>query len=148
MALTQKQKEFAEHVTHGVSQTEAAKRAGYSHTSAHHSAWENMNKPEIDAMVQQNLSQRMARLGIYGDTIVAELWKIATNEDLQAGPRVAALATCAKLLGLMEDKLRITENKPNFEGFIEQLHKEKKFDRVDGKVIEIVKEGSDGKTQT
>lgn len=147
--LTRKQEAFAELITHDISATEAAKKAGYSEKSAHHSAWENMNKPEINALVEQKLSQRMARLGINGDTIVMELWKIAINEDLQTGPRVNALATCAKLLGLLIDKQEVSVNGPKtIEDLVEKMNAEKRFARVDGKVIEVNKEGDNGKTQT
>lgn len=139
--LTRKQAAFAELITHNLSATEAAKQSGYSEKTAYAIASENLKKPEINAVVQQNLSQRMARLGINGDSIVMELWKIAINEDLQTGPRVNALATCAKLLGLLVDKAEVSVNGPKtIEDLVEKMNADKRFARVDGKVIEINKE--------
>ncbi len=57
MALTKKQKDFADYYLELGNQTEAAKKAGYSKKTAYSIGNENMKKPEIKAYISERLAQ-------------------------------------------------------------------------------------------
>lgn len=55
MALTPKQKAFADYYIETANATEAAKRAGYSEKTAYSTGSENLNKPEIAAYIKERM---------------------------------------------------------------------------------------------
>jgi phage terminase small subunit len=57
MTLTYKQKAFAEAYLHCGNATDAAKVAGYSEKTARSIGSENLTKPDIQALIQERLSQ-------------------------------------------------------------------------------------------
>lgn len=57
MALTKKQKDFADYYLELGNQTEAAKKAGYSKKTAYSIGNENLKKPEIKAYIAERLAQ-------------------------------------------------------------------------------------------
>lgn len=57
MALTKKQKDFADYYLELGNQTEAAKKAGYSKKTAYSIGNENLKKPEIKAYINERLAQ-------------------------------------------------------------------------------------------
>lgn len=58
--LTPKQKAFADYFIKCGNATEAAKKAGYSETSARQIAVENMSKPSISAYIQERMENQDA----------------------------------------------------------------------------------------
>lgn len=58
--LTPKQKAFADYFIECGNATEAAKKAGYSETSARQIAVENMSKPSISAYIQERMENQDA----------------------------------------------------------------------------------------
>lgn len=57
MALTQKQKKFADFYIKYGNETKAAKEAGYSEKTAYSIGSENLRKPEIKAYISERLAQ-------------------------------------------------------------------------------------------
>lgn len=57
MALTERQKKFADYYLECGNATEAAKRAGYSEKTARQIGTENLSKPSISAYINQRLAQ-------------------------------------------------------------------------------------------
>jgi phage terminase small subunit len=57
--------------------TEAAKLAGYSERSARQIGYENLTKPYIQAYIRERSEDRLQRLGITQERVLAEISKIA-----------------------------------------------------------------------
>lgn len=57
MALTLKQKKFADYYLECGNETESAKRAGYSEKTAYAIGNENLKKPEIKAYIEERLAE-------------------------------------------------------------------------------------------
>lgn len=77
MALTKKQKIFAEEYLIDLNATQAAIRAGYSTESAGSIASELLKKPDIRARIDKAMAERSRRTGVNQDRIVMELAKVA-----------------------------------------------------------------------
>ena len=77
MALTKKQKIFADEYLIDLNATQAAIRAGYSPDTAGSIGSENLKKPEIRARIEKAMAERSKRTGINQDRIIMELAKIA-----------------------------------------------------------------------
>lgn len=68
--LTPKQKAFADYFIKCGNATEAAKKAGYSETSARQIAVENMSKPSISAYIQERMENQDADLVASADEVL------------------------------------------------------------------------------
>ena len=79
MALTSKQERFCREYLIDLNATQAAKRAGYSETSAHSTGSENLKKPEIAARIQCLQAERAERVEIQADDVVRELAAMAMS---------------------------------------------------------------------
>jgi len=76
MALTEKQKRFADEYLIDLNATQAALRAGYSKKTAYSIGQENLKKPEIQTYIQERQKEREKRTEITQDQVLAELAKI------------------------------------------------------------------------
>ena len=110
MALTIKQELFvAAYCSNGYNATKAALTAGYSETSAHSIASENLTKQEIIEAIDMHKMAVMKRCGITLQSLIDELEEARvaalTAETVQSSAAVAATQAKAKLTGM--DKLVI-----------------------------------------
>lgn len=76
MALTGKQKRFADEYLVDLNATQAAIRAGYSQRTAYSIGDENLRKPEIKTYIQKRQKQLQEKTGITQERVLAELEKI------------------------------------------------------------------------
>lgn len=110
MALTIKQELFvAAYCTNGYNATQAALTAGYSETSAHSIASENLQKQEIADAIEAHKLMMLKRCGITLQSLIDELEEARQAalgaETVQSSAAVAATQAKAKLTGM--DKLVI-----------------------------------------
>ena len=77
MALSGKKLKFCHHYGHNENKTLSAKLAGYSEKTAHVKGSQLYAMPEVRAMCDKLVSERMTRLEITGEKILNELAKIA-----------------------------------------------------------------------
>lgn len=77
MALTKKQKRFAEEYLIDLNATQAAIRAGYSPDTAKAIGCENLTKPNIKEYIDKAIAERSKRTGINQDRVIRELARIA-----------------------------------------------------------------------
>lgn len=68
--LTPKQKAFADYFIECGNATEAAKKAGYSETSARQIAVENMSKPSISAYINERMGEQDANRVASADEVL------------------------------------------------------------------------------
>lgn len=71
--LTPKQKQFCHEYLIDFNGTQAATRAGYSPTSAHDIAYENLKKPEIQEHIQRLMDYRSHRTDITADFVLSTI---------------------------------------------------------------------------
>lgn len=76
MALTEKQKRFAEEYLVDLNATQAAIRAEYSERTAYSIGQENLKKPEIQTYIQKLMDERSKRTQITADRVLKEYAKI------------------------------------------------------------------------
>lgn len=104
MALTEKQKRFADEYLTDLNATQAAIRAGYSRKTAYSIGDENLRKPEIQKYIQERLKERQERFEITQEMIVNELCKLGfakiDAEFLKPSDKIKALELTARMLGL------------------------------------------------
>lgn len=107
MALTEKQKRFAEEYLVDLNATQAAIRAGYKEKTAYSTGNENLRKPEIQATIRQAMQERSRRTEITQDMVLKELAVIGFGEasDYTASPlkntnKIRALELLGKHLGM------------------------------------------------
>ena len=104
MALTEKQKRFADEYLTDLNATQAAIRAGYSRKTANRIASENLSKLDIQKYIQERLKERQERAEITQDMIVDELGKLGfadiETEFLKPSDKIKALELMARMLGL------------------------------------------------
>lgn len=73
MSLTKKQQAFIEHYLTCWNATEAARQAGYSERTAGQIGYENLNKPDIQKVIEQ----RMTDLALSANEVLARLSEMA-----------------------------------------------------------------------
>lgn len=104
MALTEKQKRFADEYLTDLNATQAAIRAGYSRKTANRIASENLSKLDIQKYIQERLKERQERAEITQEMIVNELCKLGFAEVdaelLKPSDKIKALELTARMLGL------------------------------------------------
>jgi phage terminase small subunit len=75
--LTPRQRRFCEEYLVDLNASAAARRAGYSVTTAYSIGQENLKKPEIAVEIQRHMEARSKRTEITADQVITELGKIA-----------------------------------------------------------------------
>jgi phage terminase small subunit len=99
--LTQKQKLFCEYYIENWNATDAAKRAGYSETTAYSIGSENLSKPEIKEYIEE-IQKDIAKLaGISRLSIVKDLINIKDHAE-QEKDQIKAIEVVNKMLGMNE----------------------------------------------
>jgi len=99
MALTKKQRLFAEEYLIDLNATQAAIRAGYSPHTAKDIGCENLAKPNVRAHIDKAIAERSRRTGINQERVVMELAKIAL-----VNPKDVIDFKNATVLGLAADE--------------------------------------------
>lgn len=75
--LTAKQRQFCLEYLKDMNATKAAERAGYSKKSAKYIAHENLQRPAVQAFLQEQLAAREERTKVDADRVLLELARIA-----------------------------------------------------------------------
>ena|GEM_PF-1368216 len=75
--MTPKEIAFAENYLSTVNTTDAATKAGYSDLSARQIGYENLTKPYIQNYIRERSEDRLERLWITQERVLAEIVKIA-----------------------------------------------------------------------
>lgn len=81
MALTPKQQAFADYYLETGNATEAAKRAGYSESTAQQIGSENLSKPLISAYIQERLDQIKSKNIATIDEVMSFYTKVMRGEE-------------------------------------------------------------------
>lgn len=107
-----RQRLFAEEYAVDFNITQAAIRAGYSKKTAGSIGSELLKKPEIQAMVEEALKERIRRTHITQDRVVLELANVAFAEAadcadsiLKYSSKLKALELLGKHLGMFREKI-------------------------------------------
>lgn len=104
MALTEKQKRFADEYLTDLNATQAAIRAGYSEKTARSIGQRLLTKVDIQKYIQERLKERQERFEITQEMIVNELCKLGfakiDAELLKPSDKIKALELTARMLGL------------------------------------------------
>ena len=113
--LTEKQKRFVYEYLIDLNATQAAIRAGYSPKTAYSMGQRLLKKVEIQAAIQEAMSERQKRTEITQDKVLEEIGKVAFHDaadhsesDLKYSNKLKALELLGKHLGMFEDKLRVS----------------------------------------
>lgn len=119
MALTPKQQAFADYYLETGNATEAAKRAGYSESTAQQIGSENLSKPLISAYIQERLDQIKSKNIATIDEVMSFYTKVMRGEekdqfglDASLTDRIKAGQELVKRLSASSeaDKSRANEN--------------------------------------
>ena len=111
--LTKKQERFVEEYLVDLNATQAAIRAGYSEKTAEAIGYENLRKPQIQAVIQKAMETRSKRMEITQDRVLDEIGKVAfhaaadsAESELKYPSKLRALELLGKHLGMFENKLK------------------------------------------
>jgi phage terminase small subunit len=119
LALTPKQQAFADYYLETGNATEAAKRAGYSESTAQQIGSENLSKPLISAYIQERLEQIKSKNIATIDEVMSFYTKVMRGEekdqfglDASLTDRIKAGQELVKRLSASSeaDKSRANEN--------------------------------------
>ena len=102
MDLNDKQQRFCEEYVIDLNATQAAIRAGYSEKTAYSIGNENLNKPEIQKLIEELQSDKSDELNITFDTIALGVYDIALKDEARDTDRLKAYDQLAKLFGHYE----------------------------------------------
>ena len=107
--MTPKQKLFCEEYLVDLNATQAAVRAGYSARTAHAIGQENLRKPIIADAVAAAQAERMERILLDADDVIAGLLREAQNygQGASHSARVAAWTQLGKHVGLFRDDVNL-----------------------------------------
>ena len=75
--LMPKQMIFVESYLVHFNAAEAAREAGYAESSARAEGWRQLNKPEVQKIIQEKMDARLGRLEITGERVLHEIAKLA-----------------------------------------------------------------------
>lgn len=101
MSLTAKQQKFLDEYLVDFNATEAAKRAGYSHASAHTTGWRLLRNAEIS----ENVNRRIEMYSMGANERLATLSDIARATEEKASDRIRAIELLGKLAGDYTEKV-------------------------------------------
>ena len=101
--LTYKQEKFVQEYVVCLNAAEAARRAGYSRSTARQMGYENLTKPYIRAAVDRERAAAAERAGLDRDWLIAQL--IDNYEKSRAAhkfrPAIGSLNLIARIMGLL-----------------------------------------------
>lgn len=102
--LTPKQAAFVHEYLIDLNATQAAIRAGYKEKNARTIAAENLAKPDIQKAIQEARDAREKRSMITVEWVLAQIARIAQDEEAQQRDRLKALELLGKHLGMWEKR--------------------------------------------
>ena len=103
-ALTPKQQAFVNEYLVDLNATQAAIRAGYKEKNAYQIGAENLRKPQIQKALQEAREAREKATQYNADWIMAQIAKIAEDEEQVARDRLKALELMGKRYGIWDKR--------------------------------------------
>jgi phage terminase small subunit len=100
--LTPKQRLFVNEYLVDLNATQAAIRAGYKEKTAFATGAENLKKPKIAKAIQEARESREKATKHNADWIMAQIAKIAEDEEISPRDRLKALELMGKRYGMWE----------------------------------------------
>ena len=107
--LTPKQKQFCIEYLIDLNATASARRAGYSPNTSMEQGYQLLQKTSVKAEIQRLIDERAERVEVDADYVVEKLRTIVENPSCPASSQVQALGLLARHLGMLTDKLDITQ---------------------------------------
>ena len=102
--LTPKQAAFVHEYLVDLNATQAAIRAGYKEKNARAMAAENLSKPDIQKAIQEARDAREKRSMITVEWVLAQIARIAQDDEAMQRDRLKALELLGKHLGMWEKR--------------------------------------------
>lgn len=102
MSLTDKQQRFVEEYLVDLNASAAARRAGYSESTAGSIGFENLQKPEIAAAITEGRNAQQERTEITADLVLRRLVEESSGETHSG--RIRALELLGKHLAMFTDR--------------------------------------------
>ena len=105
--LTIRQEKFLREYLTDRNATAAAIRAGYSSNTASEAGSRLIRHPVIASKIDSETALVKRSSGVDSEFVVAELKKVAEQEDVAQSTKVRALELLAKHLGMLEDRISL-----------------------------------------
>lgn len=125
--LTPKQKAFADYYIECGNATEAARKAGYSKSTARQTGAENLSKPYISAYIEERMAQQDANLVASADEVVRFYTSVMRGEvkdsfglDASLADRIRAADSLMKRYAVGADRQRGTMDK--LDNLLKEMH--------------------------
>lgn len=141
MALTDKQKRFCDEYLIDLNATQAAIRAGYSSKRASEQAYQLLQKTTVQEYIQKRKADRIERVEITQDFVLAELKAIASVNATDYARVVEKNATA--LVDGVEIQLYDAEGNPVKYRTVEPILTDELTD-IQKKALAVIKKGRDG----
>ena len=141
MALTDKQKRFCDEYLFDLNATQAAIRAGYSSKRASEQAYQLLQKTTVQEYIQKRKADRIERVEITQDFVLAELKAIASVNATDYARVVEKNATA--LVDGVEIQLYDAEGNPVKYRTVEPILTDELTD-IQKKALAVIKKGRDG----
>ena len=106
--LNHRQKAFVLEYLKDRNATEAAIRAGYSRKGANVTGSQLLAHPNIAAFVQQKTAKIARHAEVDAAFVIAELKRVAEQDDVSSAVKVRALELLGKHLGLLDERVRVS----------------------------------------
>lgn len=103
--MTPKQELFCQEYLVDLNAAAAARRAGYSESTAKEIGYQNMEKPEIEARIEELVMARSKAVGVNQEFVLAELVTLARVGE--GATKVRALELLGKHLHMFNDKIDV-----------------------------------------
>lgn len=112
--LTEKQKKFCKYLASGLNATQAAIKAGYSAKTARQMGSENLSKPYISEIAQQNAQEAQQKFEYTKELHFRELHELQEMAQKRGNVTAAinAVVQKGKLCGLYIEKQELTVKEP------------------------------------
>jgi phage terminase small subunit len=141
MALTDRQKRFCDEYLVDLNATQAAIRAGYSHKRASEQAYQLLQKTTVQEYIQKRKADRIERVEITQDFVLAELKAIASVNATDYARIVEKNATA--LVDGVEIQLYDAEGNPVMYRTVEPILTDE-LTETQKKALAVIKKGRDG----
>ena len=141
MALTDKQKRFCDEYLIDLNATQAAIRAGYSQKRASEQAYQLLQKTTVQDYIQKRKADRVERVEITQDFVLAELKAIASVNATDYARIVEKNATA--LVDGVEIQLYDAEGNPVKYRTVEPILTDE-LTEIQKKALAVIKKGRDG----
>lgn len=141
MALTDKQKRFCDEYLIDLNATQAAIRAGYSSKRASEQAYQLLQKTTVQEYIQKRKADRIERIEVTQDFVLAELMAIASVKATDYARIVEKNATA--LVDGVEIQLFDADGNPVKYRTVEPILTEE-LTETQKKALAVIKKGRDG----